>query len=123
MRPVFLQFIGMILTGTFFSVAVQAQNSSVDSSQAPVDSPATSTMDMSSVKDTPAVKVTDRPYHLYRMNYWVSGVFCAVASAADVYAIPTVIKSKQNITPQELAGLNKNSISSFDRWALNQDPA
>lgn len=60
--------------------------------------------------------------HLYRMNYWVSGGFSLAATAANVYAIPTIIKSKQQITDAELAALNKNIFSGFDRIALEQNP-
>jgi len=74
--------------------------------------------------DTLPLKTSHAPAnHLYRMNYWVSGSFCVVASAADIYAIPSVLKSKTNITDQELQGLNRNAIPAFDRWTLNQNPA
>ncbi len=82
------------------------------------------------VKDEPPVAIASdsvqsapKSFHLYRENYWVSGSFCVVATAADIYAIPYVIKAKETITPQEIAGLNPSSFSSFDRWALNLNPA
>jgi membrane-associated phospholipid phosphatase len=98
--------------------------------QTPVDSAVLSN-DRVSVKDTLAVSMKDtlpvskpaKPTHLYRMNYWVSIPFCVVASAADVYAIPTIIKSKPDLTPQELQAVNRNAITKFDRWALEQDPS
>jgi hypothetical protein len=65
----------------------------------------------------------DTVRHLYRVNYWVSGIFSAVASAADLYAINGVLKAKVKLTPLELQGLNTNVFSGLDRWALNQDPS
>jgi len=117
MRSELLKFTRLLLSGIFLSMSVQAQTINSDSTLSTKDTLAVG------VKDSLPVKVTDPSYHLYRMNYWVSGAFCLVASIADVYAIPTVIKSKQTITAAELQGLNKNSVSSFDRWALNQNPA
>src|ERR1044071_1767814 len=61
--------------------------------------------------------------HIYRMNYWVSGSFSAVATAANIYAIPNIIKSKPDLTDAELAALNPEKFNGFDRWALNQDPS
>ncbi len=60
--------------------------------------------------------------HIYKMNYWTTGSFCIVATAADIYAIPKVIKNKPDLTDNEFASLNRNAINSFDRWALNLDP-
>ena len=68
----------------------------------------------------PASKDTER--HIYRVNYWTSSAICAVATATDIYAIPNVIKSKKDLTDDELKGLNPSVLSSFDRWALDQDP-
>jgi hypothetical protein len=65
----------------------------------------------------------DTVRHLYRVNYWVSSIFSAVASAADLYAINGVLKSKVKITPLEIQSLNTNVFSSLDRWALNLDPS
>lgn len=59
---------------------------------------------------------------LYRMNYWVSGTFCTVATAADIYAIPKIIKSKRDLTDAEIAALNPKAFNGLDRWALQQDP-
>lgn len=60
--------------------------------------------------------------HKYRMNYWLSGGFSAVATAANVYAIPKIIKAKPGITDAELAALNPDAANSIDRWALKLDP-
>jgi hypothetical protein len=61
--------------------------------------------------------------HIYRMNYWVSGSFALAATAANIYAIPNIIKSKDSLTDAELAGLNPDQHNGFDRWALKQDPS
>ena len=105
------------MTGILLYMSAGAQTSYADSALAAHDSMASVT------KDTVAAKAPVAKSHLYRVNYWVSSAFCAVASVADVYAIPTIIKSKKNITDAELQGLNKNVFTGFDRWALNQDPA
>lgn len=59
--------------------------------------------------------------HLYRMNYWVSGGFSLLATAANAYAIPNLIKAKSDITDAELAGLNPDAFNGFERWALKQN--
>jgi hypothetical protein len=69
---------------------------------------------------TPPIQLNGED-HLYRMNYWVSGTFSLVATAADIYAIPTIIKSKQDLTDDEIKGLNRDAFSGFDRWALDLD--
>jgi membrane-associated phospholipid phosphatase len=61
--------------------------------------------------------------HIYRMNYWVSGTFSVIATAANIYAIPNIIKAKNELTDEELNALNPTIYSGFDRWALQQDPA
>ena len=61
--------------------------------------------------------------HVYRMNYWVSGAFSLVATAADIYAIPNIIKAKEPLTDDELKGISTNTHNGFDEWALKQDPS
>ena len=65
----------------------------------------------------------DRKPAIYRMNYWVSGTFSVVATAANIYAIPNIIKAKKDLTDAELAALRPNIHNGFDRWALQQDPS
>lgn len=72
-------------------------------------------------KDTLPLPQEGPKPHLYRMNYWFTGGFVAVATAANVYAIPNLIKAKKTITDEELAGLNPDALSGFDRWALRQE--
>ena len=105
---------------------VNAQTLNPDSLLSTTDSTALLMKDTTTSKpvtDTAVVKTPQAPVHLYRVNGWVGGAICVVASAADIYAIPTVIKSKRKITDEEMAGLNKNTFSGFDRWALEQDPS
>jgi membrane-associated phospholipid phosphatase len=64
---------------------------------------------------------TNCPKPVYRVNYAVSGIFCLVATAADIYAIPKIIKNKKEITDAELNGLNKSAFNGFDQWAFRQD--
>jgi hypothetical protein len=68
-------------------------------------------------------QATDKKPHMYKMNYWLSGSFCAVATAADIYAIPTIIKGKKKLSDDEIKALNPNGLSGFDRWALHLDPS
>ncbi|MES2703123.1 MAG: phosphatase PAP2 family protein [Bacteroidota bacterium] len=58
---------------------------------------------------------------LYHVNNLVSGIFCVVATAADIYAIPKIIKAKKNFTDKELDGLDPTIFNDVDRWALRQD--
>lgn len=61
--------------------------------------------------------------HVYSMNYGRSIAFSAVATAANIYAIPNLIKAKKPLTDAELAALNRDVVPAFDRWALRQDPS
>lgn len=75
-----------------------------------------------SVPDGDSSSLSSKPTKsLYNVNYLVSGVFCLVATAADIYAIPKIIKSKKDLTNAELDGLNPSAFNGFDRWALQQD--
>jgi len=61
--------------------------------------------------------------HKYRMNYWFSAGLSLVATAANIYAIPNVIKAKPQLTDEEISSLNTEVFNAFDRWALEQDPS
>ncbi len=121
MKRDLITYIPLVLTGIFLSTTATAQSSNTDSTLSANDSSIQRNDSSVAIARSPQIHDTFR--HLYRMNYWVSGVFCAVATAADVYAIPVVIKSKTNLTEQELQALNKNAVPAFDRWALKQNPA
>ncbi|MCW3075263.1 MAG: phosphatase family protein [Flaviaesturariibacter sp.] len=60
---------------------------------------------------------------VYRMNYWISGGFSVLATAGNIYAIPNILHAKPQLTPEELAALNRNVPNGIDRWALRQDPS
>jgi hypothetical protein len=103
-----LHFLFLIFIGLFGSQPAFGQDSLDDNSlKAKLDSIAPS-------GHTP---------HVYRMNYWVSGAFSLVATAADIYAIPNIIKAKEPLTDDELRGISKNTHNEFDEWALRQDPS
>ena len=59
---------------------------------------------------------------LYRMNYWISGGLALASTAANIWAIPNVIKAKPELTDAELASLNPDKHRGFDQWALKLDP-
>lgn len=61
--------------------------------------------------------------HVYRMNYPRSLAFSAIATAANIYAIPNLIKAKEPLSDAELAALNPDIFTGFDRWALKHDPS
>jgi hypothetical protein len=77
---------------------------------------------LTQIVDSLAHKEETTP-HKYRMNYWFSGGLSLVATAANIYAIPNIIKAKPELTDQEIASLNTRVFNGFDRWALEQDPS
>jgi len=123
MSKYFIKLIVIAAMGCMLSMPAFAQTPGADSVRLTDDSAVLQNKDTLQVKDTLQNDVSNKPSHLYRMNYWVSGVFCGVATVADVYAIPTIIKSKPDLTAQELQSVNRNAVPSFDRWALQQNPA
>jgi hypothetical protein len=60
---------------------------------------------------------------VYKINPLRSAVFSVVATAANLYAIPTIIHGKRNLTDAELNSLNPLTPNGIDRWAIEQDPA
>lgn len=61
--------------------------------------------------------------HVYHVNYYISGAFGLAATAANIYAIPNVIKAKQDLTDKELDAVNPNVLAAIERIALDEDPA
>ncbi|HEV7332061.1 MAG TPA: phosphatase PAP2 family protein [Flavisolibacter sp.] len=59
--------------------------------------------------------------HVYRMNYWRSVGFIALATGANIWAIPNLIKDKKPLTDAELQALNPNIFTDLDKWALRLD--
>lgn len=68
---------------------------------------------------TPAAPDTG---HVYRMNYKRAIPFAIIATAANAYATPNLIKNKPQLTDAELFALNRDAVRSLDRPALRQDP-
>lgn len=67
-------------------------------------------------------KYSDSARHPYKVNYWVSGGIAVVGGLTNYLGIPPIM-DKQGISTAELNALDRNSISSFDRSAMNQDPS
>lgn len=57
------------------------------------------------------------------MNYWVSGGFSVLATAADLYAIPNILHAKKELSDAEILALDPTVLAKIDRWALRQNPA
>lgn len=60
--------------------------------------------------------------HIYRMNYKRAIPFAVVATAANLYATPNLIKNKPELTDAELLALNPQAVRQIDRSALRQNP-
>jgi hypothetical protein len=85
------------------------------------DSTATTTVQSATTVTAPPA---DDHQPVYRVNYWFSGIFSVVATAANLYAIPTFIHGKKDLTDAELASIKTRSqFSGFNRWALDLDPS
>jgi hypothetical protein len=111
-----------LVAGALLTSASQAQVQPPDTTQLV---PAESQTAVMPLKDSalPLPPPSGARAHLYRMNYWVSGGFSLAATAANIYAIPNLIKSKSELTDAELAGANPDALNDFERWALHQDPS
>ena len=68
----------------------------------------------------PAVQLSSS---VYKINSWGVGIFSVVATAANLYAIPTIIHGKRDLTMAELESLNTLVPNDIDRWSLKQDPS
>jgi len=62
----------------------------------------------------------DSARHPFKVNYWVSGGIAVAGGITNYLGIPRII-NKQEISVAELNALNRDAVSGFDRWALNQD--
>ncbi len=112
-----IKLIAAVVATMPLTMSVAAQTTDINSTTTIADTPLTQE------KTAVTTKSSDPSFRLYRMNYWLTGSFCVVASAANVYAIPNLIKGKPDMTDQELQGVNKDAVPWFDRWALQQDPS
>jgi hypothetical protein len=84
---------------------------------------AQTSMDTTNIVERMLDKPDTDSIHVYSMNYWRSAAFSAAATAANIYAIPNLIKAKKGLTDAELAALRPEVIHPFDRWVLDQDPS
>ncbi len=62
----------------------------------------------------------DSVRHPYKVNYWISGGIALAGGITNYLGIPRII-NKPEISAAELSALNRNNVSGFDSWALNQD--
>jgi membrane-associated phospholipid phosphatase len=62
----------------------------------------------------------DSVRHPYKVNYWISGGIALAGGITNYLGIPRII-NKPEISTAELSALNRNNVSGFDSWALNQD--
>src|SRR5438270_9580576 len=65
---------------------------------------------------------TVRAEKVYHVNRPIVGAVIAVGLFSDYFAIAR-IKSKSNITDEELHAINPNLLDGIDRWGLQQNPA
>jgi hypothetical protein len=60
---------------------------------------------------------------VYKVNIKKTILISAAATVANAIAVPTIIHSKLDLTPEELAGATqRRALNFFDKWVLNQDP-
>jgi membrane-associated phospholipid phosphatase len=60
---------------------------------------------------------------VYKVNPWVTVPLDLAMTAGNFIAIPKILHAKKDISPEEIAALRPELLSSIDRWALNQDPS
>jgi membrane-associated phospholipid phosphatase len=68
-------------------------------------------------------KIDDENKQVYRLNYLKSGAICLVSTALDIYAIPNIIKAKDDLSDEELQGINPDILNEIDKWGLRSDPS
>jgi membrane-associated phospholipid phosphatase len=66
--------------------------------------------------------IRDTTFHLYHVNYWVTGGIFLVGVPATAIAAPWV-SNKSALTNADFQTLDRNDINPIDRWALKQDPS
>ncbi|MEI6949430.1 phosphatase PAP2 family protein [Paraflavisolibacter sp. H34] len=69
----------------------------------------------------PALARAPDTTHVYRISYPRSLGFTAIATAANLWATPNLIKKKKPLTDAELASLNPNIFNDMEKWALRQN--
>ncbi len=60
---------------------------------------------------------------LYRLDIVRSLLFSVIAFAADIYAIPAILRNKKTLSKKELAAIDPEMVTGIDRFAIKQDPA
>jgi membrane-associated phospholipid phosphatase len=58
----------------------------------------------------------------YHVNYVTTGIIIGIGLGTDAFAISR-IKDKPHVTDAQLQALDPQSVNSFDRWALHQNPS
>ena len=88
------------------------------------------TLTVTTVRNDTTAKVTFDPVQtvqaqppagsaeVYKLNLAVDIPLTAITAGWSLYAFPKIY-NKRDITPQELAGLDKKNINGFDRWAAD----
>jgi hypothetical protein len=64
----------------------------------------------------------DTLFHPYNVNYWATGGIILGGITLEKVGV-SWITNKSQISLGELQNLNRNDITSIDRWALNFDPS
>jgi membrane-associated phospholipid phosphatase len=64
----------------------------------------------------------DTLFHPYHVNYWATGGIILGGITLEKIGVAW-ISNKSQITPEELANLNRHDITPIDSWALNFDPS
>ena len=59
----------------------------------------------------------------YSINYKQSLLLTLLAFAADIYAIPAILRNKETISDDELRALDRAVVAPIDQYALRQDYA
>lgn len=59
---------------------------------------------------------------VYKINPVSTVIIGLAATAANMIAINNVLHNKQMLTEAELQGINRNTLTGLDQWALDLDP-
>ncbi len=77
---------------------------------------------VSTNSETDSTTKTQSFIHPYKIRVGLTIGISAIGTIGDYFAIPRIL-GKDKITDEELAALNPNVLTRFDRWGLMQDPA
>ena len=73
------------------------------------------------IKDNDSTVTILSSTHPNKINAWVSGGISVAGTVGNIFAIKRILYKKE-ITDAELAALNPDILTGFDRWALRQNP-